>query len=198
MPQASETPLGVPEDLGPSKLPEDLGPSEADFQPEKALVPIDRPNLEARAPISKPSSPLAVGPSAAPEGEDFPPEGADNPQGLKDSLNPEPMDLDSNIAFEIVNIVRHKFFQSFATKAADLTPQTWKQALNSLEKAKWLQAIFSEFEQLVRQGTFIFLSRNQLPEGRKPITSRLVLREKKNQNNEVIKYKARLVVKGFQ
>ena len=47
------------------------------------------------------------------------------------------------------------------------------------------------------KGTFQFLPKNKLPKGRKLITSRLVLKVKKDQNNNPIKYKARLVARGF-
>jgi hypothetical protein len=70
--------------------------------------------------------------------------------------------------------------------------------LKSPNRAKWLKAIYSEFEQIILQNTLEFWPDSKLPEGRKPITSRLVLREKKDENNRVFKFKARLVVRGFQ
>jgi hypothetical protein len=35
-------------------------------------------------------------------------------------------------------------------------PQTWKQVLKSPNRAKWLQAIYSEFEQIILQNTLEF------------------------------------------
>ena len=76
-------------------------------------------------------------------------------------------------------------------------PNTFKQALKSPNKKEWLAAIYQEFDQLVRQYTFAFLDRKKVPKDRRPITSRLVLKTKKDRFNTVIKYKTRLIARGF-
>lgn len=85
-----------------------------------------------------------------------------------------------------------------ASKGTASEPQTLKQVYKSQDKDRWLEAIYSEFDQLVGQGTFKFLPYKDLPKARKPLTSRLVLKAKKNKDNQIVKYKARLVVRGFQ
>ena len=47
------------------------------------------------------------------------------------------------------------------------------------------------------KNTLKFIRRAILPSNKKVITSRLVLKEKRDQLNQIVKYKARLVIKGF-
>ncbi|KAK2066321.1 hypothetical protein P8C59_000150 [Phyllachora maydis] len=81
----------------------------------------------------------------------------------------------------------------------DSTPTTYKQVLKLPrdERSKWLEAITKEFIQLLELGVFKFLSRSLLPSNRKLITCRNVLKVKKDAKNRPIKYKSRLVARGF-
>ncbi|KAK2072811.1 hypothetical protein P8C59_007145 [Phyllachora maydis] len=81
----------------------------------------------------------------------------------------------------------------------DSTPTTYKQVLKLPrdERSKWLEAITKEFIQLLELGVFKFLPRSLLPSNRKLITCRNVLKVKKDAKNRPIKYKSRLVARGF-
>ncbi|KAK2067692.1 hypothetical protein P8C59_001406 [Phyllachora maydis] len=81
----------------------------------------------------------------------------------------------------------------------DSTPTTYKQVLKLPrdERSKWLEAITKEFIQLLELGVFKFLPRSLLPSNRKLITYRNVLKVKKDAKNRPIKYKSRLVARGF-
>ncbi|KAK2074404.1 hypothetical protein P8C59_008612 [Phyllachora maydis] len=81
----------------------------------------------------------------------------------------------------------------------DSTPTTYKQVLKLPrdERSKWLEAITKEFIQLLELGVFKFLSRSLLPSNCKLITCRNVLKVKKDAKNRPIKYKSRLVARGF-
>ncbi|KAK2069058.1 hypothetical protein P8C59_003665 [Phyllachora maydis] len=81
----------------------------------------------------------------------------------------------------------------------DSTPATYKQVLKLPrdERSKWLEAITKEFIQLLELGVFKFLPRSLLPSNRKLITCRNVLKVKKDAKNRPIKYKSRLVARGF-
>ncbi|KAK2075415.1 hypothetical protein P8C59_009544 [Phyllachora maydis] len=81
----------------------------------------------------------------------------------------------------------------------DSTPTTYKQVLKLPrdERSKWLEAITKEFIQLLERGVFKFLPRSLLPSDRKLITYRNVLKVKKDAKNRPIKYKSRLVARGF-
>ncbi|KAK2068014.1 hypothetical protein P8C59_002688 [Phyllachora maydis] len=81
----------------------------------------------------------------------------------------------------------------------DSTPTTYKQVLKLPrdERSKWLEAITKEFIQLLELGVFKFLPRSLLPSNYKLITCRNVLKVKKDAKNRPIKYKSRLVARGF-
>ncbi|KAK2066939.1 hypothetical protein P8C59_000717 [Phyllachora maydis] len=81
----------------------------------------------------------------------------------------------------------------------DSTPTTYKQVLKLPrdKRSKWLEAITKEFIQLLELGVFKFLPRSLLPFNRKLITCRNVLKVKKDAKNRPIKYKSRLVARGF-
>ena len=178
--------------------------------------PLNLPKVGTGKDPNQNSSPLAEEPveapglSVAPEGEnprDFPgdldldppkdlsidssQDGSQPPDGPIESLDPDMMDLDF-LALRLVTA-----FKARQTPNSSV-PQTWKQVLKSPDRDRWLEAIFKEFEQVLRQETLSFLSRKKLPKGRTPISSRLVLRPKKDENNRLVKFKARLVVRGFQ
>ncbi|KAK2070936.1 hypothetical protein P8C59_005396 [Phyllachora maydis] len=65
------------------------------------------------------------------------------------------------------------------------------------KRSKWLEAIIKEFIQLLELGVFKFLPRSLLPSNHKLITCRNVLKVKKDAKNRPIKYKSRLVARGF-
>ncbi|KAK2071845.1 hypothetical protein P8C59_006235 [Phyllachora maydis] len=65
------------------------------------------------------------------------------------------------------------------------------------KRSKWLEAITKEFIQLLELGVFKFLPRSLLPSNYKLITCRNVLKVKKDAKNRPIKYKSRLVARGF-
>ncbi|KAK2068890.1 hypothetical protein P8C59_003506 [Phyllachora maydis] len=65
------------------------------------------------------------------------------------------------------------------------------------ERSKWLEAITKEFIQLLELGVFKFLPRSLLSSNCKLIICRNVLKVKKDAKNRPIKYKSRLVARGF-
>ncbi|KAK2072718.1 hypothetical protein P8C59_007055 [Phyllachora maydis] len=65
------------------------------------------------------------------------------------------------------------------------------------KRSKCLEAITKEFIQLLELGVFKFLPRSLLPFNYKLITCRNVLKVKKDAKNRPIKYKSRLVARGF-
>ncbi|KAK2066940.1 hypothetical protein P8C59_000718 [Phyllachora maydis] len=81
----------------------------------------------------------------------------------------------------------------------DSTPTTYKQVLKLPrdKRSKWLEAITKEFIQLLELGVFKFLPRSLLPSNRQLITCQNVLKVKKDVKNRPIKYKSRLVARGF-
>ena len=62
---------------------------------------------------------------------------------------------------------------------------------------KWLEAIYEEGNSLKKLNTFTIM-RGKIPNGRKVITSRWVLRKKFKANGSIARRKARLVARGFE
>ncbi|GBE80154.1 hypothetical protein SCP_0213570 [Sparassis crispa] len=73
-------------------------------------------------------------------------------------------------------------------------PKTLSDAKRSLKWPKWEQAVQTELNQLQGMETWELV---EPPKDRKPVGNKWVLVKKTNKEGEIIKYKARLVVKGY-
>ncbi len=118
----------------------------------------------------------------------------DEPIKPIDSLNPDKMQL--NLVTSLYYRVKTKIFKKKLDKN-NSTPNTYKQTLKSPNVKKWLTTTFNEFEQLINSKTLKFLPYKALPKDKKPLTNRLVFKEKKDQYDITIKFKTRLVIKDF-
>ena len=76
-------------------------------------------------------------------------------------------------------------------------PISYKQAMESCEKAKWIEAMDLEMLKFKKEDVFQldFLPKDKLKVN--VVKNRWVFKKKINSNNEVVEYKARLVAKGF-
>ena len=73
-------------------------------------------------------------------------------------------------------------------------PTTYKQAIKSIEKDQWIQAMQAEINELEKQHTWNLVN---LPPQREALKGRWVYTIKTDSSNTITKYKARYVVKGF-
>ena len=73
-------------------------------------------------------------------------------------------------------------------------PKSYKQALRYPDSDKWEEAIEQELNSLDERSVFTAMS---LPQGRKALACRWVLTVKRNEQNQIVRHKARLVIKGF-
>jgi hypothetical protein len=124
------------------------------------------------------------------------------PEGVsKDSFGEdiEMEDISNSVQVEqvsyLVNMMKTSHRESIFSSLSASEPRTYKQVLNCPEKSKWLEVIYAEFDQIVQKGVLKFISKAALPKGRRVVTTRLVLAKK---TQPKIKYKARLVARGFQ
>lgn len=74
-------------------------------------------------------------------------------------------------------------------------PQTIKQALESDNKLDWQRAMDSEYSSLLKNNTWTL---TELPVGKKIIPCKWVFKTKLDADGNVSKYKARLVIKGYE
>ena len=84
-----------------------------------------------------------------------------------------------------------------AKRAPEGMPNSQKEVLHNPYKDSWVKALFLEFKQLIDLNIFQFIPKASIPTSRKILRNRPVFRIKKDANNNPVKYKARLVVKGF-
>lgn len=72
-------------------------------------------------------------------------------------------------------------------------PTTYDEILNRPDKNFWLQAMNEEYQSLMDNCTWDLCD---LPKDRKPIKNKWVFKTKKDENGQIVRYKARLVIKG--
>ena len=88
-------------------------------------------------------------------------------------------------------------YRVFLTHKQDKSiPEHLKDALESTESKQWLEAIRVEEESMRKMGVY-HKEENKLPGGVRWIGSRWVFAKKFDENGGLIKYKARLVARGF-
>ncbi|KAK2067527.1 hypothetical protein P8C59_001263 [Phyllachora maydis] len=206
----TEKPISI--EIGPSKLEpyESSSNSELDEPlPDKPINPVivesTRPTISIRKPELPEVFPQTIEPIFAPKpieviapNQPITNEPLDNSDLISEG---DKMQLD----YYKLLAKTSSYILSFVYKARkrviskDSTPTTYKQVLKLPrdECSKWLEAITKEFIQLLELGVFKFLPRSLLPSNRKLITCRNVLKVKKDAKNRPIKYKSRLVARGF-
>lgn len=76
-----------------------------------------------------------------------------------------------------------------------MIPQSYKQALKHKHSFKWIESIKEEINSLIKQNTFTEVNSTN---GQKLIDTRWVFDAKPDANGKIVRWKARLVVRGFQ
>jgi hypothetical protein len=96
---------------------------------------------------------------------------------------------------DIIDSDHQGFFASLeADQVAIGDPTTLTDALHGPERIKWIEAMQNEVDNLNGKGTW---SEVIVPSGKKPISTKWVFKRKLNSAGQVIKFKARLVARGF-
>ncbi|KAK2069242.1 hypothetical protein P8C59_003839 [Phyllachora maydis] len=206
----TEKPISI--EIGPSKLEPYESSSDSKLDkplPDKPINPVivesTRPTISIRKPELLEAFPQTIEPIFAPKpieviapNQPITNEPLDNSDLISEG---DKMQLD----YYKLLAKTSSYILSFVYKARkrviskDSTPTTYKQVLKLPrdERSKWLEAITKEFIQLLELGVFKFLPRSLLPSNCKLITCRNVLKVKKDAKNRPIKYKSRLVARGF-
>jgi len=76
----------------------------------------------------------------------------------------------------------------------DGEPSTFHEAIKSTDVSMWMTAMQEEIEALHKNNTWDLVP---LPQGRKAISNKWVYKIKRDSNDQVERYRARLVVKGY-
>jgi len=78
---------------------------------------------------------------------------------------------------------------------SNLVPKSYRQAMKSAESAQWQEAIVAELQSMHKNDVW---TPAILPIRRKLVTTKWVFRSKHDIYGKIIKYKARLVSRGFE
>ena len=76
-------------------------------------------------------------------------------------------------------------------------PVTYHQATTGPDQDKWHQAIQSEFSSLKDRKTWKVIKRSAMPPGAVPTKTKWVFKIKRDENNRVTRFKARLTACGY-
>lgn len=77
------------------------------------------------------------------------------------------------------------------------TPQSYREAMASVDSEKWREAAESEFDGCVKAGTWKLVPRASLPKGTNILRVKWVFKVKTDELGAITKYKARITPKGF-
>ncbi|CAB0003808.1 unnamed protein product, partial [Nesidiocoris tenuis] len=88
------------------------------------------------------------------------------------------------------------YLTNAALRKLEKEPESYQEALRSPEAEFWKEAIKEEFDALTRCGTWRIVPKTAIPKDTKVIKARWVLR-KKSEPDGGIRYRSRLVAKGF-
>lgn len=84
-----------------------------------------------------------------------------------------------------------------AAKVVTDEPQTLKEAMDSSDAVKWRAAIKAEYQAIQRKKTWTLKKRSEA-KGHKILRGKLVFKKKRDKDGNIIKYKVRWVVRGFE
>ena len=93
------------------------------------------------------------------------------------------------------SIHENKYFIDSITNNTTENPKTYNNAIKSKNADKWLKAIKDELSNLYNNKTMTFVK--FVPKNKNIITTKWAFSVKKDANNHIIKFKARLVARGY-
>eukprot|EP00050_Salpingoeca_kvevrii_P005059 m.268492 g.268492 ORF g.268492 m.268492 type:complete len:398 (+) comp11077_c3_seq7:374-1567(+) len=85
-----------------------------------------------------------------------------------------------------------------ASQEPIVVPMTVRAALTSKHASQWRQAIADEIDAFYENGTWEEIDPSLLPEGKKPLTMKVVFSIKKRDDGRVERFKARICARGFK
>jgi hypothetical protein len=116
------------------------------------------------------------------------------PQGLTSQLSvPTNEDLQKLVKDE--NDESRRMSMEAMTKAMLIEPNTYEEAMKSAQKIHWIEAMKKEGTSLKEHGSG---TRVPLPIGKDALTVRWIYKIKYDANGNIERYKARLVIIGFE
>jgi hypothetical protein len=78
-----------------------------------------------------------------------------------------------------------------------LDPTSLDEAMNMKDRLLWWQATLKEYNTMIDRKVWQLVKEDEVPKNEKLISMRWVYNRKRDENGNVISYKARLVARGF-
>lgn len=102
-------------------------------------------------------------------------------------INSNTQQAESNSTPDLINL-------ALQTVLKDIEPNTFEEAVASVDRTKWMEAMKEELNSLVKNDTYDLV---KLPKDMKAIECRWVFRIKRNKDGSIERFKARLVARGY-
>ena len=77
-------------------------------------------------------------------------------------------------------------------------PRSLKEVLQSKDRKHWLKALDTEHDKIRSRDTFVIVNRKDVPKGQTVLSTKPVFKTKRDADGNITKYKARVVVRGFE
>jgi hypothetical protein len=147
---------------------------------------VRHPELRPETPLSEPDQSFKSSDHATPP-YDWLRRDPDSPDPLALCLFPTYLS-----AFNELSLLS---FLGKADPCEPFEPKTLQQAMNSHQWPSWEKAIQEEYDSLVENGTWV---EQECPSNRESLTGKWVFKIKRGAAGEILRYKARWVVRGFE
>jgi hypothetical protein len=105
------------------------------------------------------------------------------------------MGLVMTVNSTIATSYHNSLLQTVDYDAGDGEPRNIEEAMRRPDADQWWACTMDEWQSFQDMGVFDFVP---LPKGRRAIDSKIVYKLKRDENNLPIRYKARIVARGFQ
>jgi hypothetical protein len=106
-----------------------------------------------------------------------------------------PSDMDLQKLVKNENDESRRMNLEAITKATLIEPKTYEEAMNSPQNIHWKEAMNKEGNSLIEHKTWTLV---KLPTGKDALTARWIYKIKYDANGKIERYKARLVIRGFE
>ncbi len=87
---------------------------------------------------------------------------------------------------------------AYTTNSFDIQePETYEKAMTSEQAEEWVKAMKEEMQSLIKHETWDLIPKNDITPGHRPLKGKWVYRIKRGVDNQILRFKARWVVKGY-
>jgi hypothetical protein len=187
LPQVEQTPVTDKRDSG----------SNHNIQVEVVIPKVHpKQSVQKALPVQPPRRSLHIDTQKEPPADQISKPAISKSSGTESEYE-DPQDIVTVALDVLVLQARNGHHDEHIALMAHSTPDTptFSQAMQSSERSEWITAMQSEIQQLKQQGTYTLVT---LPNNRKAIPSKWVLKIKRDHAGKVIKKKARLTAGGHK